>query len=255
MFPWAQLPAVRSAMPAAARPLRPEYARIRRGFASSAYFRALPAQSLDRLASAATLERFDRGGVVQGSGPVAGKFWLVLAGGMRVSWLTGQGLLVPVAMIGVGSFYSAGALVEGARYQTECTAERGTVAASIEAAALRVLEEADPAIRALVPKLILQRFQAVTALYADLVSAHLPQRLARRLMAQALATGDGEVGDLELRTSQADLALMLGASRSRVNADLRKLERDEILRLGYRRVFVRDFKRLCTAAGARVQAL
>jgi DNA-binding Lrp family transcriptional regulator len=55
--------------------------------------------------------------------------------------------------------------------------------------------------------------------------------------------------------SQADLARMLGASRSKLNTELRRLEEANILRLGYRRMYLRDCERLGMIAGTGVPML
>ena len=60
--------------------------------------------------------------------------------------------------------------------------------------------------------------------------------------------------DTELRISQGMLAEMLGASRTRVSEELARLERAGILRLGYRKIHVRDAARLRDLAGADVRA-
>lgn len=234
----------------------PEYARIRIGFASSTYFRHLPAPSLDRLASIATLQRCKSGGLLHEAGATARKFWLVLTGGLRVGWSAPGGKTTTVAIIGVGSFYSAGAFVEGALMQAECRAERDTTCAVIDGGSLRALEESDADIRALLPRLMLGRLHAVMSLYADVIAAPLPVRLARRLMSQAMTSCRRSAdADVEVRTSQTDLAQMLGASRSKVNQELRNLERAGIVRLGYRRLYVQDLAALCDLAGPRVLPL
>ncbi|MDB5874986.1 MAG: Crp/Fnr family transcriptional regulator, partial [Ramlibacter sp.] len=222
-------------MPNSASPAGPEFARIRVGFGASAYFGGLPAPSLDRLASIATLERFDNGGLVHPAGTPAEKLSLVLAGGLSVSWATDHHPPVTIAMIGEGGFYNIGAFVEGVAFETEARAERNTVLASIDGAALRALMHADTSINELVPRLIVGRVQTVMSLYVDVVSAPLRRRLARRLLSQAMASGKrcGRT-EFELPVSQTALAQMLAASRSKVNAELRKLERDGIVRLGYR---------------------
>jgi CRP/FNR family transcriptional regulator, cyclic AMP receptor protein len=234
----------------------PHYARLRLGFGASTFFGELPADSLDRLAAVATLQRFDEGGPVHELATKAERFWLVLTGAIRVSWIAPGRKPPTIAIVGEGSFYSVGALVEGALLRTEGRAERGTVTGVIQGDDLRAVQEVDPAVRALIPRIMLARFHAVISLYVDLISAPLPQRLARRLMSQAITSGKHLTGgSVELRTSQTDLAEMLGASRPKVNAVLRELERAEMLRLGYRRIHVLDVRRMCELAGPEVLPL
>lgn len=234
---------------------RPEYARIRLAFGRSAHFRGLPAATLDTLASASTLTRCP-GGLLHGPNEAAETFWLVVEGSLIVSWPIPGGESVPVAAIGEGSFYCAASLVEGGVTVTEARAERNTVCATMSAAKVRSIARADGALAALVPKLVLHRFEATLSFAADAVSAKLPQRLARRLLGHALSAGDGlNAEGVELRVAQTDLARMLGASRPKVNAELRRLQDAGIIRIGYGRIHVLQCEGLARVAGKWVPKL
>jgi CRP/FNR family transcriptional regulator, cyclic AMP receptor protein len=234
-------------------PSRPEYTRIRLAFAASVFFRELPAATLDALANAARLERCDSGGLLHVANERVDKFWLVIEGGLLVSWINARAEAIPVSMIGPGGFYGVAAILGGGPANSECRAERETLSAVLVGATLRDMEERDLALRAVLRKLLLQRYQATLSFYADSVSASLPEQLARRLLAQALTRHrDPAGGEVELRTSQTDLARMLGASRSKVNTELRRLEDAQVLRLGYRRIYLRDWDRLAELAGGPI---
>lgn len=234
-----------------------ENARIRLALAASVHFRGLPSSSLDRLAAIARIERYRRDELVHGSGEPLSKFWFVLAGGLRISWPVRKGNEpVLLLVIGVGSFYSVGAFIEDVAIGSICHATANTAAAVIDGAALRALATSDAHIGSLVPRLAFQRLQAILALFADLISAPLRQRIARRLLAQALANPAAKgQAEFALPTSQADLGAMLGSSRSKVSIELRQLEKEGVIRLGYRQIFIRDFGRLHAIAEAEVQPL
>lgn len=236
-------------------PAAQEYTRIRLAFGRSAYFRELPAATLDALAGASTLVRCPPG-AVHGPNEAARTFWLVLEGSFIVSWPDARGECVPVGAVGAGSFYCAAALVDGGVTVTDARAERNTVAAVMPADRFRAIARADPALAALVPQLLLRRFEAALSFSADAVAARLPQRLARRLLAQGLAAGEDAHGDeVELRVSQTDLARMLGASRSKVNEELRRLQDAGFIRIGYGRIHLLQCKRLAEVAGSWVPML
>jgi CRP/FNR family transcriptional regulator, cyclic AMP receptor protein len=215
---------------------RSGFARIRLAFGKSAYFRELPAATLDTLAAASTLTRCP-GGLVHGPSEAADTSWLVLEGSLIVCWPNSAGENVPVGAIGVGSFYCAAALVDRGVTVTQAGAERDTVAATMPSSTFGAIARADPALSAIIPNLLLQRFEAALSFTAEAASARLPQRLVRRLLAQALAVGpDLSNRVVELRVSQTDLARMLGASRSKVNEELRRLEDAGFIRIGYGRI-------------------
>lgn len=233
----------------------PEYARIRLAFSKSAYFRDLPAATLDALAAASALVRCAPG-ALHGPHEAARTFWVVLEGSLIISWPTSRGESVPVGAVGAGSFYSAASLVEGGMTVTEARAERNTVVAAIPSERFHAMARADPVLAALVPRLLLRRFEAALSFSADTIGARLPQRLARRLLAQGLAAGDDSHGEeVELRISQTDLARMLGASRSKVNEELRRLKDAGFIRIGYGRIYIVQCKRLAEVAGGWVPML
>lgn len=234
---------------------RPEFARIRVAFGKSAYFRELPAATLDVLAAESTLVRCPAG-ALHGPNEAAKTFWLVLDGSLIVSWPKPGAESVPVAAIGVGSFYCAASLVEGGVTLTEARAERNTIVAAMPSERFRAIARAEPAVAALVPVLLLQRFEAALSFTADAVAAKLPHRLARRLLAQGLAVGqDLSSPEVELRISQTDLARMLGASRSKVNEELRRLQDAGYIRIGYGRIYLVQRRRLSEIAGGWVPML
>jgi Mn-dependent DtxR family transcriptional regulator len=54
--------------------------------------------------------------------------------------------------------------------------------------------------------------------------------------------------------TQADLARMLGTSRSRANTELRRLESEGLVRSGYRGITLLDVPRLRALAGKELKA-
>ena len=58
----------------------------------------------------------------------------------------------------------------------------------------------------------------------------------------------------EVRVTQSDLGRMLGASRSKVNAELKRLEQGGMLKLSYRSITLLDTRRLQELAGPDVFA-
>lgn len=231
---------------------RPEYARVRMAFGASTFFGDLPAATLDQLAAQAELERFDKPAVVVRPGEPTDKLWLVLEGGLLACW-SGEHGPVPIAMLGPGSFYNSAAFVEGESKQSIGRVESRSVLAAVPGDALRKLVQQDRELAKCVAKLLLHRFQAALAYYADTISVPLPNRIARRLIGQAMASRyNCEEPEIELRTSQAQLARIVGAGRSKVNAELRLMEKKGLVRLGYRTISLCDLRGLCAVAGRDV---
>jgi CRP/FNR family cyclic AMP-dependent transcriptional regulator len=233
---------------------KPEFPRVRLALAASSFFGELPAATLDRLAAAATLARYERPATIVSPEADNDQLWFVLEGGLLVCWNGNLGP-VPIAMMGPGSFYNSAAFVEGGtNTSTTARVESHTVLATIPGPALRKQVAADRELAHCVSRLLLNRFKTALSYYADTLTVPLPNRLARRLLGQAMATRHEEETEIELRTSQTQLARIVGASRSKVNAELREMEKQGMLRLGYRAIVLLDMGKLCTVAGAGVPA-
>lgn len=230
----------------------PDFRRIRLVLGRSPHFNTLPGGILDRLARLGRIERYKGGELIHAGWQPADKAWLVLTGGLRVAQLGKNGSAVTIAVIGEGSYYSAGSLLKGEVVESEAHAIGRTAAAAVDMGRVERDFAGDKLVERHIRQLVYRRLRATIDLYRDAVAVPLPQRLARRLLGQALAAGHAEV---ELPISQADLAEMLGASRSKVNAELRRIERTGAVRLGYRKISVTDMTRLTAAAGTVVMPL
>lgn len=228
-----------------------EVRRIRLALGRSAHFSFLPGATLDRLARLGHVARLRGGEVIHQAWQPAERLWVVLTGGLRVALPCEDGSTVTAAAIGEGSYFSVGSFVKDESVQSEAHTIGRTELAVFDMRHVREEFANDPVEPLL--QFLYRRFDAVLTAYRDLMTVPLPQLLARRLLSQALSAGHVADGvEIELRVSQTDLAEILGASRSKVNSELRRLEESGAVRLGYRRVVVRDFSRLCKAAGSGV---
>ena len=91
-------------------------------------------------------------------------------------------------------------------------------------------------------ELLCERLRWVSDLVEDAVFLTLPARLAKRLLALAVAYGkEGPHGtEIELAISQGELAQIAGGSRERVSKLLAEWARNQYLTLGRSRVTLRQ---------------
>jgi len=232
---------------------RPEFARIRLALGASAIFGDMPSDTLDALAEAAVLERHDRAGCVDRVDSSNDMLWFVLEGGLLLYWVNVRGETIPIAAISPGSFYNTASLVEGGKRTWQCHAERRTALAVIAGPVVRQRAREDADFALCLSRILLQRYQAIVSAYADAIAEPLGLRIARRLLGQALASAvDKEVTEIQLSVSQTDLARTLGVSRSKLNTELRRLEKTGVLRLGYGQIHVRNIDALERISGGKV---
>jgi CRP/FNR family transcriptional regulator, cyclic AMP receptor protein len=181
------------------------------------------------------------------------KVWVVLDGAISCSMLSAEGESITVAALGEGSYFGTAALAGDAFTPLQASAIGRTEVAILDLAALKPLLGANEEGKHLIGTILHRRMLATISLYRDAVSAPLLERIVRRLLNQALAAGRSEAGEpIELHLSQEDLASMVGAARSKVSAELKALEHEGMIRLGYRTVVVVDIAKLLALAGTDI---
>ena len=235
---------------------RPEFARIRAELARSMHFRALAPEDLDRLTELCRLRRLRDGQRLSGVGEHLNELWIVLHGALRLSTTTASGEEFIYAMLGRGSFYGLAHLIDGLNTIAEACAYGPTELAVVDGTGfLRLLDER-PQLWRHVVRILTRRLGLAMSVIRDLSVAPLEQRIARRLLGQALSSGldVGGPSAVELRLTQSDLGRMLGASRSKVNATLKHFERQGLVKVGYRTIKLDDLAGLRGIAGSDVFA-
>lgn len=210
---------------------------------------ALPGDDLDALAALARVRELAAGALAGGEGRSQDKVWLVLRGCLRVSSVSDAGREFVHEMLGPGSLYGLGNVLRGSVQQAHAHAAGPASVAAIDGAALLRLLAERPRLWLPLTALLQRRLSDMLALLDGQSAAPLHRRIARRLLAQLVTCGKVFSGEsVVLRLNQSDLAAMLGASRSRVNAVLREMEGKGLLRLRYRGIELPDRSALEAAA-------
>jgi len=230
-----------------------ESAAIRRTLEHSVYFRDVAARDLERLAQLARPRRLHHAERVQSAGGYDGHLWIILSGAVRISTSTAKGAEHVYAVLGPGSYFGLAAVIGKGVGIIDARAFGATELAWIEGAALmRLLDDRPPLWRHF-GALLSERLVVALKLLRDNTACALRERLMRRLLV-LLPAIEPASGDPVLPMTQADLARMLGTSRSRANAELRRLESEGLVRSGYRGIALLDVPRLRMLAGKDLKA-
>jgi CRP-like cAMP-binding protein len=232
---------------------RPEFLRIRAALARSFHFRDLLPDDLDRLAELGRIRRLRDGELAGRAGRRNREIWIVLSGSLRMSSVTAGGREIVYAMLGPGGFYGIGSAL-GAKTTVDARAAGAATLIVLNGSQFFDLLDERRWLWRHVARLLHQRLNLAMSVVRDISVAPLPQRIARRLLGQAMSGGSDVSGDnrIELRVTQTDLGRMLGASRSKVNAELKRLERGQLIKVGYRTITLVDVERLHELAGTDV---
>ena len=216
----------------------------------------MPAE-LDGLAGLGRLRRLRDGEAAGAEGQPLNELWIVLEGGLRLSTVTAGGDEFVYAVLGPGSFYGLGHVISDSRNTiADARAFGSTELAIIEGAPFLAMLERNPRLWRHFAGLVVRRLSLAMSVIRDFSVAPLRQRIARRLLGQAMSGGADVIGNaaVEVRINQSDLGRMLGASRSRVNAELKRMEGEGLLEIGYRTVTLVDLLRLHEIAGPELFA-
>jgi CRP/FNR family cyclic AMP-dependent transcriptional regulator len=219
--------------------------RIQVALSESPHFRSLSAADLHEIAAIGRVERLNHGEQCSGG------LCLILEGTLRLSGVTAQGQEFVVAHLGRGEIAGISAIMPRPTSPFVTHAVDRAVVVVFPGPALRALFDHRPALWRHFAGVIYERLVQTLLLARDVGVVPLPQRLARRLLWQALASSHGAPAHppIHLSISQTELARMLGAARSVVNGTLRGMERAGALALGYRSVELIDLPALRQIAG------
>lgn len=194
---------------------------------------------------------FGAGQVIFSAGDEGDLVYLVLEGRIKLSIITEEGRELSVAHAGPGDVFGEIAALDGGARTTYATALAPTKAMGITKGDLAQLLAKTPGLALAAARFLCHRLRATDAKLEGLALHSLEVRLARFLISEA-ETRQPETAlaqrDLDLPFSQSDLALLIGASRPKVNAALAELESaGAIGRKGQRLVLNMAQLRLCAA--------
>lgn len=237
-------------------PPRPELTRVRTLLDRSLHFRDLAPSDRDALTALCRLRKLRDGELAGRATQPPDEMWIVLEGGLRLSTVTDGGEEFIYAVLGPGSFYGLGNVVGVMNTLTDARAFGPTELAILDGPPFIAMLDANPRLWRHVSKLLVRRLSLAMSIIRDFSVAPLDQRIVRRLLGQAMGGGADITADgtIDMRVNQSDLGRMLGSSRSRVNAELKRMEGDGLVEVGYRNIKLVDLPRLREIAGPEVFA-
>lgn len=171
---------------------------------------------------------------------------VVASGSLETSSSTASGRRFVISYVGPGHVIGLVPLLDGRGTIHDSVAQEPAEVLWIAADDFHAAIDADAPLLRRVMALMAGRARRLHAMVADSTVMPLPVRLARILLSLRSTRGEprGPGGPPTLRLSQEGLAAMLGVPRQRVNAELRTLARDGVLRMGYLRIELLDLPAL-----------
>jgi CRP/FNR family cyclic AMP-dependent transcriptional regulator len=193
----------------------------------SALFGSLADQ--DRTAIATRMRRvdFDPDQMIFSRGDPGREIYLVLEGRIRLSILSSDGRELSFAHAGPGSIFGEIATLDGGERTAGATAISRVQAMALPQRAMLELIENNPKVATAAIRFLCTRLRETDQRLEAIALHRIEVRLARLMLSALKLQSPGATGKnvaLDLGMSQGELALLIGASRPKVNIALTMLE-------------------------------
>ncbi len=216
----------------------------------SKLFAALQPDELEAVLAQAVVRRMPRNAVLLRRGDASTGALVIVAGRVRVSLISEDGREVTLGVLGPGEVLGEMSMLDGEEVSADVTTLEECVLLAVERSRLlRLLRgSSDMCLRLMA--VLCQRLRLSNAALEDMALLDLPARLGRLL--QRLARDYGKPAAhgvrIEVRLSQKDLATLVGASREKVNRQLREWEEAGVLDKDAGRIVIRRAEALASPA-------
>jgi CRP-like cAMP-binding protein len=203
----------------------------RQALARTQIFQALRPEELDAILARAAVRRIARGEVIRRRGDPGSGMVVIVSGRVRISLTSEDGREVTLTMLGPNEVLGEMTLLDGGECSADATAQEDCVVLTVERTQfLRLLRSNSELCLGLVTVLF-QRLRRANAALEGMALQDLPTRLGRVLLRLSGDYGVASKGGtrIEVKLSQKDLSSLVGASREKVNRQLRQWEDEGII--------------------------
>ena len=217
---------------------------------SGAWFSSLSPALRAAILARATVRRLTDGAPLAARGTPAEDWVGVAKGAVRVSSVSLSGKQVSLTYVEPGTWFGDIALFDGLPRTHDASAHGASTLLVVRKPDFRELLSQHVELYDALLRLNCRRLRLMFNLIEDLNTRPLAARLAKQLLLLAKSYGiaQGEEIRIGLQLAQEDLAQLLGASRQRVNQELKDLERDGVLRVEPTRLVVLSREKLMAVA-------
>lgn len=213
---------------------------------TGAWFSSLSQALRAAILARANVRRLADGAPLAAKGSPAEDWTGVAKGAVRVSSVSLSGKQVSLTYVEPGTWFGDIALFDGLPRTHDAHAHGPTTLLIVRKADFKELLSQHVELYDALLRLNCRRLRLMFNLIEDLNTKPLAARLAKQLLLLAKSYGieQGEEIRIGLQLAQEDLAQLLGASRQRVNQELKELERSGVLRVEPTRLVVLSREKL-----------
>ena len=214
------------------------------------WFSHLSAPLREAILERAVVRRLADGALLSARGAAASEWVGVARGAVRVSSVSLSGKQVTLTYVEPGTWFGDIALFDGMPRTHDGHAHGATTLLIVRKADFKDLLARHVELYDALLRLNCRRLRLLFDTVEDLNTRPLAARLAKQilLLARAYGVAEGEEIRIGLQLAQEDLAQLLGASRQRVNQELKGFEREGALRIEPTRLVVLSRPKLLAIA-------
>ena len=209
-------------------PLRAEHQAV---LEANPWFFQLTAPLRDAILETFSLRSLDDGQYLFRRGEAPDSWYCVLSGAVRMSGTAASGKEFTLIYMKPGGWFGEISLFDKEPRSHDARAHGKTDILTITGDRFYTLVDRFPSLAHAVICLMSHRMRYMFGLIEDLGTLPLPQRVAKQLLSLVGVYGvpDGSSMNINLRLAQEEFAQMIGASRQRVNMELKQLEKLKLI--------------------------
>jgi len=217
---------------------------------SGPWFSKLSPALRSAILSRATVRRVADGAMLSSRGQPADEWIGVARGTVRVSSVSLSGKQITLTYVEPGTWFGDIALFDGLPRTHDANAHGETTLLVVRKPDFKELLQQHVELYDALLRLNCRRLRLMFNIVEDLNTLPLAARLAKQLLLLARSYGvpQGEEIRIGLQLAQEDLAQLLGASRQRVNQELKSFEREGAVRIEPTRLVVLSKDKLMAIA-------
>lgn len=213
------------------------------------WFCALSASLRHDILRSAHIRRYRPGNLIASRGEFPQEWYGCARGSVRVSSISVSGKQVTYGYIEPGAWFGDASLIDGDARMRDAHAHGDTTLLCVSRTDFSKILAQHAELSEALLRLQASRIQRLFAQVEDLNTLPLRARLAKQLMHLLHSYGvphpvDTHEMRLGLHLAQEEIAQLLGASRQRVNQELKAMEREGVIRIESGGLVVRDAQRL-----------
>ncbi len=182
------------------------------------------------------VKRYRDGDLISARGDAPNQWCACAKGAVRVSSTSISGKQITLTYVEPGVWFGDVAIFDGEQRTHDAYAHGETTIVCVARADFRKILQSHVELYEALLQLQSRRIRVLFGLVEDLNTLPLRARLAKQLLHLARSYGVASLADdhevrIGLHLAQEELAQLLGASRQRVNQELKTMEREEAIRI------------------------